>query len=265
MINNRTELLPRQLRSWASILIVVHLGLFVTTLSTSVLDWNVRDRLVDIATPYTAAIHLELGGRTLADASHTIADWPHRLQYRMPNEADWQDFDPLTGRNQVRIPGFGTTARYERYLTTIAEAAQREDTATAAMLAEPLVAALMSKLRSQSPTPPTSAQSGVAADHPDENAGRQFFQLRVVAREPAGPIGEQADAKLPSVALAADVLPVDFDVTDTVRWQAGVVTKPKLTDASENGWSVVYLEEDRLNAKAVNLDRSRTDASVSLN
>lgn len=214
-------------------------------------------------------MHLELGGRSLTDATHTSADWSHRLQYRLPNEVDWQDFDLLAGRSQIRIPGLGPGARYERYLATIAEAAEREDTATAAMLAEPVVNALMTKLHSQSSTSLMSPESTTAGDQQRESTagvgGRQFFQLRVVASEPVGQTVEQSAVILPSVALADDVLPPEFDVTDVVRWQAGVVSKPKLTDASELGWSVVYLEEDRLNAKAVKLDRSQANTSVSLN
>lgn len=237
VISYNGRVLSPRLRSIVSICLILHIGLFVATLSTASVDSTVRDRLLDIAMPYTAAAHIHLGDRAIADVTHSTADWRHRLEYRLGESKGWTTTDLNLG-NPI-----GGSRRFERYLTTIAETSQREDTATAAMLAEPLVVRLIELLEGQSNEQASARLSSMA---------HATFQIRVVAmvREPVEAVAALGSSTGGSAIGVSSTGTRDRAAQHRVRWRAGVVPKSGFNESNSRGWSVVFLEEPRLNAKA---------------
>jgi hypothetical protein len=215
MPQNRSVTLPPAVRSAISIALIAHLGLLVVSLSTCVVTWPARDRIVDFAAPYTAAFHLRLDGRPLADAALTTADWEHQFEYRFDNDQPWVPMAP------VRASWLDGARPFELYLTTIADASERDDTAVAAMLAKPIVRRL--------------------ADSGPSEPGQQF-QVRVVA------IARQVPAAL-EAAKRREIV-----TESVVLWQAAVVRDFLGDDRSTGRWSLVHLEEPRLNAIGVQVE-----------
>lgn len=208
--SQHSQLISPRIRSILSILIILHLGLFVASLSTASIEWTVRDRLIEIAMPYTAGVHMRLEGRPIADVTHTSADWQHRFQYRLSEQREWNDGVLTIGR------GIGSKKRLSKYLTLIGEAADIEDTATAARLAQPLIDQIIENVVTGS---------------------CRRFEVRVVAE-----------------SFADGVRKVD-SIEENVRWQAAVVEVKDPVGSEVSDWAIVFLEEPRMNAKAADDNR----------
>lgn len=232
------RLLSPRLRSLASVCLIIHFGILFATLSTAAVKSTIRDRLLDIVMPYTAATHIHLGGRAIADVTHSTADWLHQFEYRLQPSSSWTATDLDIG-NPI-----GGHRRFERYLATIAEASEQEDTATAAMLAEPLVNRLVAQL---------SKQQQTSQSHSIKKSKLESLQIRVVA------IVHKADRAIDAIRVPNEETrwAIFQPPQPVVRWQAGVVEKTNSNQSVGNEWSVVFLEEPRLNAKAVT---SQSDA-----
>lgn len=196
-------------RSILSVALILHCGLFFAVCTTIVFPARWRDRFVDAATPYTSAIHLRLDGRSLGNRSGSSSEWSYVLEYRSDTRHPWIGFTSEAG-------GFWLGDRHlNHFLATIGEAAVREDTGTAAMLAEPLIREIVSH--------DASLKQSTRGDG---------FEIRIVA----------IDGDLPKDSLEPTL---EFPLT---RWRAAVVLDRVGESIADTRWSVVYLEEPRLNA-----------------
>jgi hypothetical protein len=214
--NGHKVLAPRS-RAMLSVWLIVHFGILAASLSTGVLDWRVRDRLLEVVAPYASSLHLDLDGRAMADVTYSLVDWQHQLEYRLDSTHRWQLLD------LGFVYRFGGRGRLERCLSAIGEASYREDTATAALMSQPLVPQILKQLKQQ-----------------DSAALISRFDVRVVAVERAG-----------SEEGGPSVLP-PFESNRLTRWEAAFVSEPnEASDLGNSSWIVVFMEEPRLNAKGM--------------
>ena len=217
MESNGHKILAPRSRAMLSVWLIVHFGILAASLSTGVLDWRVRDRLLEVVAPYASSLHLDLDGRAMADVTYSLVDWQHQLEYRADSTYPWQRLD------LGFVDGFGGRSRLERCLSAIGEASYREDTATAALMAQPLVPQILKQLKQQG-----------------SPASISRFDVRVVAVERAG-----------SEEGGASVLP-PFENNQLTRWEAAFVSESnEESDLANPSWLVVFMEQPRLNAKGM--------------
>jgi hypothetical protein len=109
--------------------VILHLGLVAASLLTPWQSVPLVQRVERVATPYLSPLHLRVDQRPLGLARFDEHDWPHRIEWRLAAGGPWR-----------KGPGDATQARrHSRLACAIAEAAAREDTATASMLLVPWV------------------------------------------------------------------------------------------------------------------------------
>lgn len=127
---------PR-LRSVISIWLVLHLALFAISLTAVVAASLLQIRLLDFAAPYMNPLQLRVDPRPIYLTHGEGDSEPHRVEWLAADSRTWQPAVVRGGRGSER------RRRYFLYARAIAMAAEREDTATASMLAMPLVEEVM--------------------------------------------------------------------------------------------------------------------------
>lgn len=200
--------------------LVVHLGLLAMSLAGLLVASPVQGRLVRFALPYLSPLHMRVDNRPLDFLNFTESDWEHRLEWgpvpaeERAAEPDWRAAEPDWRPFATASWGRFAEERLSRLARAVSEAAEVDDTATAALLIKPWIDRLVSD-------PAVAAAVG------------QHFQVRVVV-VPRQPAGESS----PEVRLRAAVILTSDASSDP-------------SASAQRSWKLVTLDESRLNATPV--------------
>lgn len=184
----------------------MHFALLGISLTAVVAASLLQAQLLAFAAPYLNPLQLRVDPRPIYLTHGEGIDEPHRIEWLAAGSNDWQPA-AVGGRR-----GSEQRRRYFRYATAIATAADRKDTATASMLALPLVEEVM------------------RASESDEWEGRPPIRIRVVR-----------------VSLDPDSPRPLSEPSRTTQWEAAIIPAPEGRDG-ESRWSLVTLDSRRLNA-----------------
>ncbi|XZE52748.1 hypothetical protein SH139x_004453 [Planctomycetaceae bacterium SH139] len=192
------------LRAGMNLWLVVHLGLLAMSLAGLLVASPVQGRLVRFALPYLSPLHMRVDNRPLDFLNFTESDWEHRLEWG-PVPADEVGGEPVWRLFETAKWGRFAEERLSRLARAVSEAAEVDDTATAALLIKPWIDRLVSD-------PAVAAAVG------------QHFQVRVVVM-PRQPAGESS----PEVRLrAAVILTPDASASAQRSWKLVTLDESRL-------------------------------------
>lgn len=193
-------------RSTISIWLIVHIAFFGISLSAVVAASLLQIQLLNFAAPYLNPLQLRVDARPIYLTHGKGGHEPHRVEWLAAGSTVWQPASVRGRRGSER------RRRYFLHAKAIATAAGREDTATASLLALPLVDEVMREVAS------------------GERAGEPPVRMRVVR-----------------LSLDADSASPLIEPRETAQWEAAIVPEPA-SRGGEPRWSLVTISGRRLNA-----------------